>query len=106
LNETFKGLNFEVFDGLLKVGFKKKGFFFSKEVQVLLKEDAQSVKNEQPDIRAIGLRVMTEKRFGGALAKGTLSKGRRARIFESLGSHNQNREVRQSSQTVQEKGFL
>jgi hypothetical protein len=70
LNETFKGLNFEVLDGLLRVGFKKKGFIFSKDVQVPLKEDAQSVKNEQPDIRAIGLTVMTEKGLEELLQKG------------------------------------
>jgi hypothetical protein len=70
LSETFKGLNFEVLDGLLRVGFKKKGFLFSKEVQVPLKEDAQSVKNDQSDIRAIGLRVMTERGLEELLQKG------------------------------------
>jgi hypothetical protein len=70
LNETFKGLNFEVLDGLLRVGFKKKGFIFSKEVQVPLKEDAQSVKNDQSDIRAIGLTVMTERDLEELLQKG------------------------------------
>ena len=70
LNETFRGLNFEVLDGLLRVGFKKKGFLFSKEVQVPLKEDAQSVKNDQSEIRAIGLRVMTERDLEELLQKG------------------------------------
>jgi len=70
LNETFKGLNFEVLDGLLRLGFKKRGFLFLKEVQVPLKEDAQSVKNEQPDIRAIGLTVMTQKGLEELLQKG------------------------------------
>jgi hypothetical protein len=69
LNETFKGLNFEVLDGLLRVGFKKKGFFFSKEVQVPLKEDAQSVKNTS-EIKAIGLGVMTQKGLEELLQKG------------------------------------
>jgi len=70
LNETFKGLNFEVLDGLLRVGFKKKGFIFLKDMQVPLKEDAQSVKNDQSDIRAIGLRVMTERGLEELLQKG------------------------------------
>jgi len=69
LNETFKGLNFEVLDGLLRVGFKKKGFLFSKEVQVPLKEDAQSVKNTS-EIKAIGLGVMTQKGLEELLQKG------------------------------------
>jgi hypothetical protein len=69
LNKTFKGLNFEVLDGLLRVGFKKKGFLFSKEVQVPLKEDAQSVKNTS-EIKAIGLGVMTQKGLEELLQKG------------------------------------
>jgi hypothetical protein len=69
LNKTFKGLNFEVLDGLLRVGFKKKGFLFSKEVQVPLKEDAQSLKNTS-EIKAIGLGVMTQKGLEELLQKG------------------------------------
>ncbi len=69
LSKTFEGLKFEVLDNLLRVGFKKKGLLFLKEVQIPLREDSQRVKNT-PEVKAIGLGVMTQKDLEELLQKG------------------------------------
>ncbi|WP_448584282.1 hypothetical protein [Thermocrinis sp.] len=69
LNSTIEGLNFELAEGLMRVGFKKKGLIFSKDVQVLLKEDPKAVKNSS-DERSIGLLVATDKNLKEILEKG------------------------------------
>ncbi len=69
LSKTFEGLKFEVLDNLLRVGFKKKGLLFLREVQIPLREDSQRVKNT-PEVKAIGLGVMTQKDLEELLQKG------------------------------------
>jgi len=69
LNPTKEGLNFELSEGLMRVGFKKKGLIFSKDVRALLREDPKNVKNTS-DERSIGLLVATDKNLKEVLEKG------------------------------------
>jgi len=72
LSQTLKGLYVELSEGLMRVGFEKKGFILSKKVQTLLKEDPQAVKNTSLE-RSIGLLVGTDRNLKEVLEKGGLS---------------------------------
>ena len=69
LSQTLNGLHVELSEGLMRVGFQKRGFIFSKKVQVLLKEDPQTVKNTSFE-RSIGLLVGTDRNLKEVLQKG------------------------------------
>ncbi|WP_333784107.1 hypothetical protein [Thermocrinis sp.] len=72
LSSTVKGLSFELAEGLMRVGFKKKGLIFSKDVQVLFREDPKAVRNTSNE-RSIGLLVATDKNLKEVLEKGGFS---------------------------------
>ncbi|WP_448587593.1 hypothetical protein [Thermocrinis sp.] len=68
INRAFEGLSFEIEDGFMRVGYRKKSFLFSKKVEILLREDPLRVKNT-PQERGIGLLVATEKNLREILEK-------------------------------------
>jgi len=72
LGQTLNELNVELSEGLMRVGFKKKRFIFSKKVEVLLKEDPPAVKNTSLE-RSIGLLVGTDRNLKEVLERGGFS---------------------------------